>query len=123
MQMACPRPQQIQSSGLKRTRVCSRFSRICVARLPEDAAHALLTDASGQTLITEGMFGRAFQITHKGEIVREYVNPYLLPWFGTDAMSHYTDRIVPVPYEWVPEGTLRNEAGIIPPAFGEFRVP
>jgi len=24
----------------------------------------------------------------------------LLPWFGTDAMSNDTDRIVPVPYEW-----------------------
>ena len=31
---------------------------------------------NGNTLITEGMFGRMFQVTPQGEVVWEYVNPY-----------------------------------------------
>ena len=31
--------------------------------------------ANGNTLITEGMFGRMFQVTPDGEVVWEYVNP------------------------------------------------
>lgn len=32
--------------------------------------------ANGNTLITDGMFGRMFQVTPDGEVVWEYVNPY-----------------------------------------------
>ena len=31
---------------------------------------------NGNTLITEGMFGRMFQVTPSGEVVWEYINPY-----------------------------------------------
>jgi hypothetical protein len=32
--------------------------------------------ANGNTLITEGLNGRLFEVTSEGEIVWEYVNPY-----------------------------------------------
>ncbi|MBW4590549.1 arylsulfotransferase family protein [Aetokthonos hydrillicola Thurmond2011] len=32
--------------------------------------------ANGNTLITEGAFGRIFEVTVTGEIVWEYINPY-----------------------------------------------
>jgi hypothetical protein len=35
--------------------------------------------ANGNTLITEGRFGRVFQVTPAGEVVWEYVNPFFLP--------------------------------------------
>ena len=31
---------------------------------------------NGNTLITEGMFGRMFQVTTEGDVVWEYINPY-----------------------------------------------
>jgi len=31
---------------------------------------------NGNTLITEGMFGRMFQVTPEGDIVWEYINPH-----------------------------------------------
>ncbi len=34
---------------------------------------------NGNTLITEGMFGRMFQVTNSGEVVWEYINPYFDP--------------------------------------------
>lgn len=34
---------------------------------------------NGNTLINEGMFGRFFEVTHAGEVVWEYVNPYFGP--------------------------------------------
>ena len=37
---------------------------------------------NGNTLITEGMFGRMFQVTPEGEVVWEYINPYFPA--GTD---------------------------------------
>ena len=39
---------------------------------------------NGNTLITEGFFGRIFQVTPEGEVVWEYINPYFdtNPFFG-----------------------------------------
>jgi hypothetical protein len=38
---------------------------------------------NGNTLITESSFGRFFEVTSQGEIVWEYVNPYLgKPFLG-----------------------------------------
>ena len=34
---------------------------------------------NGNTLVTEGMFGRMFQVTPEGEVVWEYINPYYAP--------------------------------------------
>ena len=32
--------------------------------------------SNGNTLITEGNFGRIFQVTPEGKVVWEYINPY-----------------------------------------------
>jgi uncharacterized protein (UPF0248 family) len=38
---------------------------------------------NGNTLLTESSFGRFFEVTHEGEIVWEYVNPFFgRPFFG-----------------------------------------
>jgi hypothetical protein len=34
---------------------------------------------NGNTLITEGGFGRIFEVTTTGEVVWEYINPYFAP--------------------------------------------
>jgi outer membrane protein assembly factor BamB len=39
----------------------------------------------GNTLITEAAFGRIFEVTEKGEIVWEYVNPDFADYSGLDA--------------------------------------
>ena len=44
---------------------------------------------NGNTLITEGMFGRMFQVTPEGEVVWEYINPY----FGADAEGQVVNRV------------------------------
>jgi len=74
---------------------------------------------NGNTLITEGMRGRIFQVTPTGEIVWEYLSPYIglgvagepevrherVP--GVDRLSHtrLIYRSQAVPFEWVPEAT------------------
>ncbi|MDP7534634.1 MAG: arylsulfotransferase family protein [SAR202 cluster bacterium] len=40
---------------------------------------------NGNTLITEGAHGRILEVTHSGEIVWEYVNPFFFP--GRDNAS------------------------------------
>lgn len=78
---------------------------------------------NGNTLIGEGMFGRFFQVTAKGEIVWEYVSPYVGPAPGSPAISNWSYRATPVPYDWVPQGTPHSEKAVTPPALNEFRVP
>ncbi|MUI11770.1 ArsR family transcriptional regulator [Massilia dura] len=75
---------------------------------------------NGNTLIDEGMNGRFFQVTQKGDIVWEYVSPY----YGASAVggngkqvdTNWVYRAQPVPYEWVPEGTPRAEQAVPVPA-------
>jgi len=55
---------------------------------------------NGNTLITEGMFGRMFQVTPAGEVVWEYVNPYFPK--GTDG---YEDNRV-FRCSWYMEGEI-----------------
>ena len=45
--------------------------------------------ANGNTLITEGMFGRIFQVTPEGEVVWEFINPY----FYDDAEGQVVNRV------------------------------
>ncbi len=45
--------------------------------------------ANGNTLITEGMFGRMFQVAPDGEVVWEYVNPY----FHADVEGQVVNRV------------------------------
>ncbi len=44
---------------------------------------------NGNTLVTEGMFGRIFQVTPEGEVVWEYINPYFYP----DVEGVVTNRV------------------------------
>lgn len=44
---------------------------------------------NGNTLITEGMFGRMFQVTPEGQVVWEYINPYFYP----DVENVVTNRV------------------------------
>jgi hypothetical protein len=44
---------------------------------------------NGNTLITEGMFGRMFQVTPQGEVVWEYINPH----FFTDVENLVANRV------------------------------
>jgi hypothetical protein len=59
---------------------------------------------NGNTLIDEGMNGRFFQVTPAGEIVWEYVSPYLggAPFGpgGKKVMTNWVYRAQPVPYDW-----------------------
>lgn len=81
---------------------------------------------NGNTFIDEGQNGRLFQVTRDGEIVWEYVNPYVRN--GKDAVTgratanHQLYRGQPVPYEWVPAGTPHSEKPVIPPELSQFRV-
>ncbi|WP_095170645.1 aryl-sulfate sulfotransferase [Pseudomonas sp. Irchel 3H3] len=71
---------------------------------------------NGNTLIDEGMHGRFFQVTQGGENVWEYVSPYLGKAPGSDALSNWVYRALPVSYDWVPVGTPRSETAVIVPA-------
>lgn len=71
---------------------------------------------NGNTLITEGMRGRLFQVTSDGEIVWEYLSPFEAPAIagepevqlathpGVDrpSLTRLVYRAQAVPYEWVP---------------------
>jgi hypothetical protein len=86
---------------------------------------------NGNTLIDEGVNGRLFQVTPKGQVVWEYVNPY----FGRQTTGSATDknlkeittnwvyRAQPIPYDWVPGGTPHSEAGIDPVDVASFHIP
>ncbi|WP_287811267.1 aryl-sulfate sulfotransferase [Pseudomonas sp.] len=70
---------------------------------------------NGNTLIDEGMNGRFFQVTDKGEIVWEYVSPYQGKAPGSEAVSNWVYRALPVSYDWVPEGTPHGETAVAAP--------
>ncbi len=83
---------------------------------------------NGNTLIDEGIYGRIFQITPKGEIVWEYVNSHFGKNTGIEhqeqvgMMVNWIFRAQPVPYEWVPEGTPHSENPVILPNLTEFHI-
>lgn len=79
---------------------------------------------NGNTFIDEGMNGRLFQVTPRGEIVWEYVSPFVAagPIGGGDVTSNWVYRAQPVPYGWVPDATPRAERPVTPPALASFRV-
>jgi hypothetical protein len=81
---------------------------------------------NGNTLIDEGMNGRFFQVTPTGTIVWEYLNPY----FNTPAASSDNQQInalvyraIPIPYNWVPEGTPHQEDSVIAVDITTYHVP
>jgi Arylsulfotransferase (ASST) len=80
---------------------------------------------NGNTLIDEGMNGRFFQVTPKGEIVWEYVNPYFgtLDIGGRMVSTNMVYRAQPVPYDWLPAGLPHEEKPVKPVDISTFRVP
>lgn len=81
---------------------------------------------NGNTLIDEGMNGRFFQVTNKGEIVWEYISPYFSQPKPDDAQpisSNTVFRAQPVPYEWAPAGTPRSEKPVKALDVTQFRIP
>jgi Arylsulfotransferase (ASST) len=77
---------------------------------------------NGNTLITEGMHGRIFQVTRTGRVVWEYLTPYedyavagepevKVPTVdGVDraTLTRTIHRAQAVPFDWVPAGTPRS---------------
>lgn len=80
---------------------------------------------NGNTLVDEGMNGRFFQITPKGDIVWEYVTPYVgrSTVDGNLSINTVIYRAQPVPYDWVPEGTPHMEKPVKEMDVTTFRVP
>jgi len=79
---------------------------------------------NGNTFVNEGMNGRFFQVTPKGEIVWEYINPHFAhAGTGGGALTNAVYRAQPVPYGWAPAGTPHSENGVVPPDPANFRVP
>ena len=67
---------------------------------------------NGNTLINEGMNGRIFQVTYEGEVVWEYVNPYIGKFkcgnnIVEDPMVY---RAQAVPFDWIPKIKTNEES-------------
>jgi len=70
---------------------------------------------NGNTLITEGQPGRVFEVTKKGKIVWEYINPnFGGPPQGPGAGANSVYRAYRIPYWWVHRKLLkdRNHDGV-----------
>jgi hypothetical protein len=77
---------------------------------------------SGNTLITEGMQGRLFQVTATGDVVWEYHSPYVgygvagepevkqprVPGVDRLTLTSLVYRSQAVPFDWTPAGTSRS---------------
>jgi hypothetical protein len=107
----------------------SRSSQIAEWRFYTPFAGSAQRLPNGNTLIDEGAQGRAIQVTADGEIVWEYISPFLLPAptapiAGRPGVkTNLLYRTQAVPYFWVPDGTPHSEEAVVPPAWGTFRVP
>ncbi len=74
---------------------------------------------NGNTLITEGLYGRIFEITAELEIVWEYINPYV----SKKEKRNSVYRAYRVPCEWIPQ-VEPPEVKAIPRIDNKrFRVP
>jgi hypothetical protein len=74
---------------------------------------------NGNTMITEGSDGRLFEVTSDGDIVWEYVSPFL----GEDPpVNNGVYRAYRVPYDWVPQLNKPVETAVVPAAGTDFRV-
>lgn len=80
---------------------------------------------NGNTLIDEGLNGRIFQVTPKGRIVWEYVDPFFRKGSegGQVVMTNTVFRAQPVPYSWVPAATPHDERPVIPPDPATYHLP
>jgi len=73
---------------------------------------------NGNTLITEGAFGRLFEITPEYETVWEYINPY----YQEKENYNMVYRAYRVPYDYVPQLEAPSEEAIIPPDNTKLRL-
>ncbi len=73
---------------------------------------------NGNTLITEGVVGRVFEVTPENEIVWEYLNPH----FTEEGAPNLVYRAYRVPYEWVPQLSQPEELPVVPPDLSGFRI-
>ncbi len=74
---------------------------------------------NGNTLITEGATGRAFEVTADGEIVWEFISPY---FYASDDKRNNFYRAYRVPYDWIPQLTPPEQRPVVPPHPSEFRI-
>jgi hypothetical protein len=70
---------------------------------------------NGNTLITEGLSSRIFEVTRAGETVWEYVD-----YLGTPGGIYRAYRY---PYHWVPQLPVPEETSLPPLDLSRFRVP
>lgn len=67
---------------------------------------------NGNTLVDEGMNGRFFQVTPKGDIVWEYISPFFgespVGGGGQKVRTNWVYRATPVPYDWVPAASNKQ---------------
>lgn len=76
---------------------------------------------NGNTLITEGQSGRIFQVTPKGEIVWEYVNPHYGYSSKDDTyQTNYVYRAYQVSYDWAPKGTPHTQRAVVPDCVAQY---
>lgn len=66
---------------------------------------------NGNTLITEGAFGRLFEVTPEYETVWEYISPY----YQEKENFNMVYRAYRVPYDYVPQLEAPVEEAIVPP--------
>lgn len=77
---------------------------------------------NGNTMITEGAYGRIFEVTPEGEIVWEYVSPYFTTQGSNPDRIFRVYRAYRVPYDWIPQLERPLEKRVVPPPLGEFRI-
>jgi hypothetical protein len=76
---------------------------------------------NGNTLITEGVDGRVFEVTREHEIVWEYVNPRF-DSYGTGRVN-LVYRAYRLPYEWAPKAPKPRQYAIHRPDNTQLRMP
>jgi hypothetical protein len=77
---------------------------------------------NGNTLITEGVNGRIFEVTSKREIIWEYMSPFFHTLNPRFKPMNEVYRAYRVPYEWVPQLKKPVERAVIPPDNSQFRI-
>ena len=74
---------------------------------------------NGNTMITEGADGRIFEVTSDGDIVWEYVSPFLAE---DPPVNNIVYRAYRVPYDWVPQLEKPVETAVVPAAATDHRL-
>jgi len=73
---------------------------------------------NGNTLITEGSFGRLFEVTPDHETVWEYVSPF----YNMDEKFNLVYRAYRAPYSYIPQLKKPKETAVIPPENFKLRL-